>query len=77
MNAPLIKTRSEQKLEWLEGLKRPLTDEESDDLRRSLHAVYCTKRRHRLLAMHEREEAELLRKVEAEARLSDHGRYEQ
>ena len=61
------KTRAEQRLEWLESLERPLTDEESDILRRSLHAVYCQNRR-RFLAAHEREEAALLKTVEAEAR---------
>lgn len=41
MNAPAIKTHAEQKLEWLEALKRPLTDQESEELRRALHATYC------------------------------------
>lgn len=35
-----IKTRSEQTLEWLESLGRPLTDSESDQLKRSMHAIY-------------------------------------
>ncbi len=38
-------TRAEQRLEQLEA-KRELTDAESDELRRSLHAVYV--RDHRL-----------------------------
>lgn len=40
-----IKTPSQQRLEWLESLKRPLTSEESDELRRAMHAVYCHQRR--------------------------------
>lgn len=64
-----FKTRAEQRLEWLEGLDRPLTDEESDMLRRSMHAVYCFKRRKKHLAQHEREELKLLRRLEREARL--------
>ena len=40
-----IKTPSEQRLEWLESLKRPLTDEESAELQRALHAVYCRQRK--------------------------------
>jgi hypothetical protein len=40
-----IKTPSEQRLEWLEGLKRPLTDAESAELQRALHAVYCRRRK--------------------------------
>lgn len=75
MKATAFKTRSELALEHLESLKRPLTDEESDQLRRSLHAVYCCNRR-RFLADHEREEAVLLAKVEAESTLPDPGRHE-
>jgi hypothetical protein len=71
------KTRAELKLEHLESLKRPLTDQESDDLRRSLHAVYCRNRAMRLereanagaLAKHEQSEAETLDRVLREARL--------
>jgi hypothetical protein len=40
-----FKTRSEQRLEWLENLRRPLTDEESDELRKALHAIYTRNRR--------------------------------
>lgn len=76
MNALAIKSPSEQKLEWLESLRRPLTEAESDDLRRALHAVYCRNRRHRLIAQHENEERALLAKVEAEARQPDPGRFE-
>jgi hypothetical protein len=68
MNAPRFKTRAEQHLEWLDSLSRPLTDEESEQLRRSLHAVYCHNRRQRMLAKHRKEELELLAKVEAESR---------
>lgn len=35
-----LKTRAEQRLEQLEALERPLTREESDELRRCLHAIY-------------------------------------
>jgi hypothetical protein len=63
-----LKTKSEQKLEWFDSLRRPLTDQESDELRRAMHAVYCRKRRSNALAAHEREERELLAKIEAEAR---------
>jgi hypothetical protein len=69
MNAPLIKTSAEQKLEWLESLKRPLTDGESDELRRALHATYCHMRKSNALAAYEREEAELTRRLEVEAQL--------
>ena len=65
MTAPATKTPAEQKLAWLESIKRPLTDAESDELRRSLHAVYCYRRR--MVAAHERENAKLLVKVMAEA----------
>ena len=41
---PRIKTRSEQRLEWLESLRRPLTDEESAELQRCLHAIYVRNR---------------------------------
>lgn len=76
MSALAYKTRAELALEHLESLKRPLTDEESDQLRRSLHAVYCRNRKHRLLYAHENEEAALLEKVQAESTLPDPGRYE-
>lgn len=67
MNAPRIKTKAEQRLEWLESLHRPLTDEESEELRRSLHAVYCSERRRRMLAMHEKEQRTLYQRVLAES----------
>lgn len=60
-----FRTKAEQRVQWLEGIGRPLTDAESDDLRRALHAVYCRDRR---LIQHEKEERELLAKVEAEAK---------
>lgn len=66
--APTFKTRAQQKLEWLENLQRPLTDQESDELRRSMHAVYCHNRKARMLAKHREEELTLLKRVEAEAR---------
>jgi hypothetical protein len=40
-----IKTAAEQRLEYLENLRRPLTDSESDELRRAMHAVYCHNRK--------------------------------
>lgn len=43
-SAFVFKTLAEQRLEYLESLRRPLTDEESDELRRSLHSVYCFRR---------------------------------
>jgi hypothetical protein len=62
-----LKTKAEQKLEYLKGLHRPLTDRESDELRRSMHAVYERERRLGLLAMNRREELELLDRLRAEA----------
>lgn len=53
---PQFKTRAEQKLEWLGSLHRPLSEAESDELRRSLHATYC---RNRNLALAARIEAEM------------------
>ena len=46
MSAFRFKTRSEQRLEYLENLRRPLTDAESEELQRCLHAVYCYRRKH-------------------------------
>jgi hypothetical protein len=76
MNAPALKTKAEQKVEWFGSLDRRLTDAEYAELERALHAVYVRDRRSRALASHEREEAELLAKVEAEARQPDPGRWE-
>ena len=67
-------TRAELALAHLESLKRPLTDEESDQLRRALHAVYCRNRKIRAeremnapaLAEHEQYEADTLTKICAE-----------
>jgi hypothetical protein len=50
MNAPAFKTIAEQRLEYLEGLRRPLTDQESEDLRKALHAVYCLQRKRERIA---------------------------
>ena len=73
-----ILTRSEQRLAQLERVRRPLTDEESDELRRCLHAVYCRNRRMDRAAKAEREmsgdtlekhraeELELLARLEGE-----------
>lgn len=44
----ICKTRSEQRLEWLESLRRPLSDQESEELQRCLHAVYERNRRQRV-----------------------------
>lgn len=70
-----FKTRAELALEHLESLGRPLTNDESDQLRRSLHAVYCRARRQTIereagapaLAEHKRDNAETLARVEREA----------
>jgi hypothetical protein len=40
MSISEIRTRSEQRLEQLEALRRPLTVGESTELRRCLHAIY-------------------------------------
>jgi len=40
-----FKTLAEQRLEYLENLRRPLSEAESEELRRSLHAVYVRNRR--------------------------------
>jgi hypothetical protein len=64
----VAKAVSEQKVEYLSNLRRPLTDAESDELRRAMHAVYERTRRARCLGMHEQEEQRLLKKLEREAR---------
>lgn len=62
-----VRTPSEQKLEWLQGLKRPLTEDESDQLRRALHAIYCRNTYHsRVLAAQRREEVALRERIERE-----------
>lgn len=62
-------TRAEQRLAWLESLERPLTDYESDMLRRSLHAVYWHNRKLTgQMAMARREELVTLRKMQSELR---------
>lgn len=73
MNAPQFKTRAQQRLEYLTELKRPLTDDESDELRRSMHAVYCYSRKARMLARHRREELDLLDRIIAESTMPDVG----
>ena len=42
---PIILTSAEQRLAWLEALKRPLTADESAELQRALHAIYCRNRK--------------------------------
>jgi predicted DNA-binding protein YlxM (UPF0122 family) len=64
-----LQTKAEQRLEWLEALDRPLTDEESDELRRAMHAVYQAARRANHLAQHREEELKLLRKMRVEAKM--------
>ena len=69
-------TKSEQRLKWLEGLRRPLTKDEQDELYRCLHAIYVREKRiaklqgeARDIALdaHKRETGALLDKVEREA----------
>lgn len=79
----MLKTKSEQAIEQLESLGRPLTDDESRQLERAMHAVYERNRRlsramvlereikGQVLDRHREEEAEILRAVEAEAELPD------
>lgn len=67
MTAPVLKTKSEQKLEYLMGLRRPLTDRESDELRRSMHAAYECERRQRHVAQCRNEEVALLKRLRSEA----------
>lgn len=43
MDFPVLKTKSEQRIEHLINIGRPLTDEESDELYRALHADYMRK----------------------------------
>lgn len=43
MNIQATKTRSEQRIEQLINCGRPLTDQESDELYRALHADYMRK----------------------------------
>lgn len=72
-------TQAEQRLAYLEGLKRPLTEEESDDLRRAMHAVYVYQQKQRakrleremhrdVLEKHRAEELALLGRLVAETR---------
>jgi hypothetical protein len=63
------KTRSEQKVEYFSTLRRPLTDAESDELRRAMHAAYEHRRRCNALEMHRIEEEKLLKRLEREARM--------
>lgn len=47
MSAFRFKTLSQQRLEYLESLKRPLTDEESELLYRAMHSASEYERRQR------------------------------
>lgn len=67
MTRPVLQTKAEQKLDYLKSLKRPLTDKESDELRRSMHAVYERERRLGMIAMNRREELELLDRLRTES----------
>lgn len=68
------KTRSQQRIEQLVNAGRPLTDDESNDLYRALHADYMCKWRkardeaenRRLLDLNYEHERDLLIKVQAE-----------
>lgn len=69
MSALIPKTRAQQRLAWLESLDRPLTDDESDMLRRSLHAVYWHNRKLTgAMAKVRAEELETLAKMQDELR---------
>lgn len=67
MSAFSPKTKAEQRVDHLSTLKRPLTEAESDELRKALHAVYARDRRQSLLAMNRAEELRLLEKLRKEA----------
>jgi hypothetical protein len=41
--ATVLKSRSEQRLEQLEALERPLTEDEGDEIRKCLHAIYMSR----------------------------------
>jgi formylglycine-generating enzyme required for sulfatase activity len=71
MGALRIKTRSEQKAEWLnaERAVRPLSEAEWQELARAEHAIYCRNWRQQKLDQDKRENAELLKRVLAESRL--------
>lgn len=71
MTAPLLKTKAEQRVEHLNGLGRPLSEQESEDLRRAMHAVYCHDLRQRTLSRQRNEELELLEKLRAEASMPE------
>lgn len=62
----VLTTKAEQKLEYLQGLKRPLTNRESDELQRSMHAVYERDRRLELAAKIEAEWADAILNEHAE-----------
>ena len=71
-----VLTKSEQRLKWLESLRRPLTRDEQDELYRCLHAIYVRERRiaklegearDKALAAHRAETEEILERVQREA----------
>ncbi len=81
MSALIPKTRAQQRLEYLESLNRPLTDDESDMLRRSLHAVYwygrkATGNNSYKVAQARNEELRTLAKLEAEMQMPARYRHE-
>lgn len=79
MNTETTKTRSEQRIEQLINIGRPLTEEESDELYRALHADYMRKWRlakaaaaerawrQSMTAQQRKEEKRLLERVKQEA----------
>lgn len=69
--APVLKTKAEQKLEQLQALHRPLTETESAELQRAMHAVYERERRLGVLAMHQNEEKALLEQLRIEAAMPE------
>lgn len=69
MTAPLLKTKAEQRLDHLKTIKRALTEDEHDELRRAMHAVYVREHRLGTLQQHRNDEIKLLSKLHAEAKL--------
>lgn len=69
MNLALTKTRSEQRIEQLINAGRPLTDHESDELYRALHADYMRKWRAR--------RAEAMERAAGRFAMTEERKYEQ
>jgi hypothetical protein len=66
-----FKTRAEQKLEWLSSLDRPLTERESIEVERAMHAIYVRDWRSRRLSEQRKEELETLERVLDEAKMPE------